>query len=135
VIVADANLVTYLLIDGPFTPAARAVLSKDPDWRLPRLWRYEFAQALVMLVRKGAIAEADAAERWQRAVDAFAEGEEDPPIERVFALSLRRRLSGYDAHYVALAEGLGIRCVTADQQLRERAPGLTADLVLFAHGG
>jgi predicted nucleic acid-binding protein len=45
-IVADANIVAYLLVAGDQSEAARALWASDPAWRLPHLWRYEFLNIL-----------------------------------------------------------------------------------------
>ncbi|MGZ5446412.1 MAG: hypothetical protein ACXWLY_31220 [Thermoanaerobaculia bacterium] len=50
-IVADTNLVAYLLIEGDKTAAARAVWKKDSRWMLPTLWRSEFLNVLTTAVR------------------------------------------------------------------------------------
>jgi len=57
VIVSDTNLVAYLLINGDHTATARAVYQRDPDWRLPPLWRAEFLNVLTTTVRKGVLIE------------------------------------------------------------------------------
>ena len=50
-IVADTNLVAYLLIEGDQTAAARRVWERDRDWILPPLWRSEYLNVLATLVR------------------------------------------------------------------------------------
>jgi hypothetical protein len=70
VIVADTNLRGYLYIKGQRTAQAEAVLEKDPVWAAPILWRSEFRNTLVGLVRSQDLNLTDAieivaeAERW-----------------------------------------------------------------------
>jgi predicted nucleic acid-binding protein len=39
VIVVDTNVVAYLLLPGPLTEAAEALLIAQPEWAAPPLWR------------------------------------------------------------------------------------------------
>jgi hypothetical protein len=41
-IVADTNLVAQLILELDLTEQAQRVYQRDPDWRLPELWRHEF---------------------------------------------------------------------------------------------
>lgn len=54
-IVADTNLIAYLLIPGPFSKDAERVQRRDPDWRAPWLWRSEFLNVLSLYVRTGKV--------------------------------------------------------------------------------
>jgi hypothetical protein len=51
VIVADTNLIAYLLIPRPFPAEAERVQAQDPDSRVPWLWRSEFLNVLSLYVR------------------------------------------------------------------------------------
>ncbi len=40
-IVVDANIVIYLVYETSFSPMARLVFERDPDWIVPELWEAE----------------------------------------------------------------------------------------------
>jgi len=52
VIVVDVNVVAYFLIEGEHTERARELWRRDPDWRLPPLWRHEYLNVLATFVRR-----------------------------------------------------------------------------------
>lgn len=54
-IVADTNLIVYLVMPSPYTEAAERLLIRDPDWVVPFLWRSEFRNVLSLYLRKGLI--------------------------------------------------------------------------------
>ncbi len=116
-IVADTNLVAYLLIEGERTEAARSVWERDPHWRLPPLWRSELLNLLATAVAAGKRSESQAFTAWQHASDLFRRSEVEPRAEDVLRVALRRRISAYDAHFVVVAEQLGCPLVTADREL------------------
>ena len=47
----------------------------------------------------------------------------------VLAMAAELRISGYDARYLVVARGLGLRLVTQDVKLRKAAPALTQSIV------
>jgi len=51
-IVADTNLLIYLYVQGQRTAESEAVLQRDPSWAVPLLWRSEFRNVLIGLVRR-----------------------------------------------------------------------------------
>ena len=69
-IVADTNLLIYLYIQGQRTAESEAVLQRDPSWAVPLLWRSEFRNVLIGLVRRDVLsleaisAILEEAERW-----------------------------------------------------------------------
>ena len=116
-IVADTNLLVYLYVHGDGTERAEAVLARDPQWAAPLLWRSEFRNTLIGLVRHRALRLDEAlqiandAERWMR-------GREFSVLSHhVLGLAARSGCSAYDCEFVALAEDLAMPLVTSDRAL------------------
>lgn len=116
-IVADTNLVAYLLIEGKQTSTARAVWEADPRWMLPTIWRSEFLNVLTTAARAGVLTLAQAHETWHIAVTVFGSSEVEPSGDTVLDVAAERRLSVYDAQFVVAASDLGVPLVTSDRRL------------------
>lgn len=116
-IVADTNLVSYLLIEGEHTAAARAVWAKDPGWIVPPLWRAEYLNVLSLSVRHAVLEQAQALEAWRAGLRLFGRAERAARGEAVLAVALRHRISAYDAQFVALAHAVEAPLVTSDRKL------------------
>ncbi|MGI8758858.1 MAG: type II toxin-antitoxin system VapC family toxin [Acidimicrobiales bacterium] len=123
-IVVDASAaVSGLLNDGD---ARRALATEAIS--VPHLADSEIANALRSRVHRGMVDEPDARralDRWRRL-----------GIRRVAAVGLlarvwelRHSLTAYDATYVALAEAIGCRLLTADAKLAG-APGPLCSMVV-----
>lgn len=123
-IVADTNLVAYLLIEGDRTPAARAVWEKDSRWMLPTLWRSEFLNVLTTAVRARVLTLVQAHETWHVAQTIFANNEVEPSGDDVLEAASERNLSAYDAQFVVAAIDLDVPLVTADRRLQNACPAL-----------
>jgi predicted nucleic acid-binding protein len=117
VIVADTNLVAYLLIDGKQTAAARGVWEADPRWMLPTIWRSEFLNVLTTAVRAGVLTLEQAHETWHVAVTIFGGSEIEPSGDAVLDHAAQRKLSAYDAQFAVAANDLGVPLVTSDRRL------------------
>lgn len=121
-IVADTNLVAYLLIEGERTEVARAVWKKDPGWMLPTLWRSEFLNVLATAVRARVFDLHQARHTWHVALTLFANAEVEPAGEDVLDIAAERSLSAYDAQFVVAATDLDVPLVSADRRLLEACP-------------
>ena len=130
-IVADTNLVAYLLIEGTGTSAARAVYTQDPSWTLPPLWRSEFLNVLATTVRAGLLTPAEARQAWRGGVDLFGHREAEPGGETVLTAAIADRISAYDAQFVVLARSLGVSLVTADKALARACPDVAVSMGNF----
>jgi predicted nucleic acid-binding protein len=131
VIVADTNLLIYLYVQGQRTEESEAVLQQDALWSAPLLWRSEFRNALIGLVRANslplekALAVIDEAERWLT-------GHEYSVVSRqVLELAHRSGCSAYDCEFVALAQDLEVPLVTNDRQILKAFPTIAVSPSAF----
>lgn len=131
-IVADTNLVAYLLIEGDHTAIARAVWEKDREWMLPTLWRSEFLNVLTTAVRLRVLTLRQAHDTWRIAQTIFANSEVEPSAGDVLDTAAERNLSAYDAQFVVAAQDLGVSLVTSDRRLQKACPDLAVAPERFA---
>lgn len=116
-IVADTNLVAYLLIEGTRTTAAKAVWEKDSQWMLPTIWRSEFLNILTTAVRADVLTLEQAHATWHVALTIFGGSEVEPEGDDVLDRAAEHRLSAYDAQFVVAAADLDVPLVTSDRRL------------------
>jgi predicted nucleic acid-binding protein len=122
VIVADTNLIAYLLIDGPRTSLAEAVHGKDPAWSAPLLWRSEFRNVLASYLRRGEMSVASAIEHMDAAEAVMGGNEFGVESPTVLALAQSSRCSAYDCEFVQVALALNVPLVTSDARLLAAFP-------------
>ena len=121
-IVADANLIAYLVLPGERTEQAEAVLLRDPVWVVPLLWASELRSVVSQYIRSGDLTLAQGSATMERAA-ALVAGREAPVDSReVLELAHRSGCSSYDCEYVALAVSLDIRLVTSDRTILREFP-------------
>ncbi len=130
-IVADTNLLIYLYVQGQRTEESEAVLQRDALWAVPLLWRSEFRNSLIGLVRAhalqldDALAMSEEAERWLT-------GQEYSVLSRqVLMLASRSGCSAYDCEFVALAKDLEVPLVTTDRQVLKAFPTMAVSPSAF----
>lgn len=130
-IVADTNLLIYLYVQGQRTEESEAVLQQDALWTAPLLWRSEFRNVLIGLVRTNALQFEKAlaiiteAERWLT-------GHEYSVVSRqVLELADRSGCSAYDCEFVALAQDLEVPLVTNDRQILKAFPTIAVSPSAF----
>jgi len=54
-IVADTNIISYLLLPTTYSDSTDTLYKKDPDWAAPTLWKSEFRNVLALYLRKNII--------------------------------------------------------------------------------
>ncbi|MFB6264224.1 MAG: type II toxin-antitoxin system VapC family toxin [Bradymonadaceae bacterium] len=130
-IVADANLLVYLLLPGEHSEAAEEVLERDATWCAPLLWRSEFRNVLAVYLGKELLT-SEAALRAFREAERLVDGREFAvDTAAVLELIEESSCSAYDCEYVALARELEVPVVTSDREMLEAFPGTAVDMETF----
>jgi predicted nucleic acid-binding protein len=130
-IVVDANVIAYTLIAGERTASAVAVRKRDPSWVVPELWRHEFLSVVVQYVRFGGMSATNAASLLERAEALLLPAEQPVDLAAALSVAVQYSISAYDAQYIALAQALDIRCVTADAELLKKVPDIAVSMDSF----
>lgn len=121
-IVADVNLIAYLYLPGKFSEQVEALLLRDGEWAVPRLWRSEFRNVLCTYMRQKSLTLDAAMAINARAEALVADNEYDVSSLAVLKLAAESGCSAYDCEYVALAEHLDVQVVSADAKLCKAFP-------------
>lgn len=133
-IVADTNLLAYLLLPGERTKEAEAVWKRDSDWHAPLLWRSELRNVLAVQVRDRGL-ELDEAMEVAGEAERLMNGREHlVDAGHVLRLAKASGLSAYDCEFVALAEALSVPLVSADRQLVRALPSVATSPEAFGSG-
>ncbi len=130
-IVADTNLIAYVLLPGEWSAQALKVLDADPEWAAPPLWQSEFRNILAQAVRRKEMTLAEARKVWGAALERMEGGEASADGERVLELAAESGCSAYDCEFVALALELGVPLVTSDAQVLDAFPRIAIPMGEF----
>ena len=127
-IVVDTNVLAYLYLPGKHSAAAEALLLRDSEWAVPRLWRSEFRNVLATYMRGGLLSYDDAVRIHRTAESLMAGGEYDVGGVEVLRLAKDSGCSAYDCEFIALAIKLEAKLVTMDKKLLKAFPKRTVAL-------
>lgn len=127
-IVVDTNVLAYLYLPGEYTPAAEALLEREPDWAAPVLWRSEFRNILAGYLRRGNLTFQQAYGPQCEAEDMLNGAEYEVESRGVLELVRDSECSAYDCEFIALAMNLGTKLVTMDGKLLRAFPGIAVAL-------
>ncbi len=116
-IVADTNLIAYLLIPGDSSELSAQVLRKDSEWIAPLLWRSEFRNVLALYMRNEGMDMRQANATMAKAEELLNNREYAVSSEIVLQFVMGTKLSAYDAEFVALAAEMNIKLITFDQEI------------------
>jgi predicted nucleic acid-binding protein len=124
VIVADTNLISYLLLTGPHSQFAEHVLQKDSEWLAPPLWRSEFRNVLALYVRQEIFTLNQSVRIFDTALDLMIGHEYEVASSRVLQLAHESGCSAYDCEFVVIAQHLRVPLVTSDAKVLKAFPPL-----------
>lgn len=130
-IVVDPNIVAYLHLAGAHTTAAQAAFGRDPAWVAPPLWREEFVNILAQQCRLAGLSTVAALEILAHASALMTPRETAIEAEAALRLAVAEKISGYDAHYLALARKLRLPLLTEDRELLKKFPSEALSLAVF----
>lgn len=116
-IVADCNLIAYLLLAGPRTRVAEAVFLQEPSWAAPLLWRSEFRNVLATQMRVNHLPLAEALLKMTEAETVIGSQEHPVSSDEVLEECARSGVSAYDAEYLVVARRLQVPLLTHDRRL------------------
>ena len=130
-IVADTNLIAYLLLEGEHTAVAEQVLERDHHWIAPLLWRSELRNILATYMRQDLLTLAEAVQRMELA-EAFLQGREHALVsDAVLRVAERSSCAAYDCEFVVLAEEQEVPLVTSDRKVLDAFPDVAVDPASF----
>lgn len=127
-IVVDTNVLAYLLLPGPKTLLAEALLLHQPRWAAPPLWRSEWCNVLSTYLRRDLLVLPEAVALMQRAEVLLAGQEQPVASEQVLRLAHSSRCSAYDCEFIAAAQKLGVPLVTEDRAVLAAFPEVAMPL-------
>ena len=128
-IVIDTNVLAYLLLPGPKTSLAEALLLDQPRWAAPPLWRSEWRNVLTTYLRRDLLQLSEAVALMQHAEVLLAGQDEPVASDQVLQLANSSRCSAYDCEFVAAARQLGVPLVTEDRAVLAAFPDVARPLV------
>lgn len=116
------------------TDVAIKLSERDPEWRMPVLWRFEVANVVMRMCRAGQIDWESALRMLLEAGVNFEDCEEDVRAADAGIVVQQSGLTAYDASYVALAKKLQCKMVTWDREILKKIPELALSPENFIGG-
>jgi predicted nucleic acid-binding protein len=123
-IVADSNLIAYLLIPGDKSELADQVLRRDADWAVPLICRSEIRNILTLYMRHEGLSLSQARKTMDMAESLWRSREFAVPSDDILELSFHHNITAYDGEFVVLAKQLEVSLVTFDKAVLKAFPNV-----------
>ena len=130
-IVVDANILVYSLIEGDYTQLVQKLREKDADWRTTGLCLHEILNVLATYQRREVLTLAQCKKLLDHAERFMQVAQCEVKMDAALAVAAKYAITGYDAQYVALAQSLNAPLITEDRKLREAVPGIAFSMKEF----
>ena len=133
-IIIDANILIYALIESEQTPLVNQLRQKDADWRTAPLCLHEVLNVLATYQRRGILTLQQCRELLNHAERFIQVAQNEVDMDAALVVASEYAVSGYDAQYVALAQSLNVPLITEDRKLRQAVPAVAVSLREFLAG-
>lgn len=130
-IVADTNIISYLLLATSYSDTVDELYKLDSEWLAPTLWKSEFRNVIALYLRKEIITFEKALQLQETAESMMARNEFDVSSAQILALIEKSNGSPYDCEFIALAQHLDIQPVTQDKKILREFPSIAIPVVDF----
>lgn len=127
-IIADTCLVFHLFNETLLTAKAQEILNKDSQWKLPVLWREEYANVISKLARKEHRDIQEVLDHFYQTLDELKNCEIPVDTGKALEISIEYKISVYDAHFIALAIDFDTILVTEDKEILNKCSRLALNL-------
>lgn len=127
-IVVDTNIIAYLYLSGEHSTKVEKLLSVDPLWTAPLLWRSEFRNVLCQYLRQNRLTLDDTSLIIQQAELLMQDSEYHVSSSHIMQLVNSSNCSAYDCEFVALAQYLDIPLITSDKKILREFPAISKSL-------
>jgi predicted nucleic acid-binding protein len=127
-ILVDANVLAYLLIESNPREMAQRLYAKDQEWHSEGFILVELTNVLTTNLRHGSLSMPICIETLAEADKVIGSNLHTIPHVEVLRTAHEFRISAYDARYIALAREFGTPLITEDAKLRRAVPRLTISL-------
>lgn len=130
-IVIDANILIYSLIECDYSPLIHKLREKDSDWRTTALCLHETLNVLATYQRREVLTLTQCRKLLDHADRFIKVAQCEVEMDAALAVAAKYAITGYDAQYVALAQNLNAPLITEDRKLRNAAPGIAFSMQEF----
>ena len=130
-IVIDANILIYSLIECEYSPLVHKLREKDADWRTTALCLHETLNVLATYQRSKVLTLAQCHKLLEHADRFINVAQCEVKMDAALTIAAKYAITGYDAQYVALAQSLNSPLITEDRKLRTAVPEVAVSMQGF----